>query len=40
MLSNYYAKQDDTKGTELKILTLKQMLQILPIAPALTRFIE
>ena len=40
IMSELYAKQDDTKGTELKILTLKQMLQILPIAPALTRFIE
>ena len=38
--ANYYAKQDETKGTGLKILTLKQMLQILPIASALTRFTE
>ena len=32
--SSYKAKQDETKGTELKILTLKQMLQRLPIALA------
>ena len=38
--ANYYAKQDETKGTGLKLLTLKQMLQILPIASALTRFTE
>ena len=31
---NYYAKQDETKGTELKKLTPKQMLQRLPIALA------
>ena len=30
--SNYKAKQYETKGTGLKILTLKQMLQRLPIA--------
>ena len=32
--SNYKAKQDETKGTGLKILTPKQMLQRLPIALA------
>ena len=32
--SSYKAKQDETKGTGLKILTLKQMLQRLPIALA------
>ena len=32
--ANYYAKQDETKGTGLKILTPKQMLQRLPIALA------
>ena len=31
---NYDAKQNETKGTWLKILTHKQMLQRLPIAPA------
>ena len=31
---NYYAKQDETKGTGLKKLTPKQMLQRLPIALA------
>ena len=30
--SKYKAKQDETKGTRLKILTSKQMLQRLPIA--------
>ena len=30
--SKYKAKQDETKGTGLKILTLKQMLQRLPLA--------
>ena len=36
MLSNakYKAKQNETKGTGLKILTPKQMLQRLPIALA------
>ena len=32
--ANYYAKQDETKGIGLKILTPKQMLQRLPIALA------
>ena len=32
--ANYNAKQIETKGTELKILTTKQMLQRLPIALA------
>ena len=32
--SNYKAKQDETKGTGLKILTPKQMLQRLPTALA------
>ena len=32
--SNYNAKQDETKGTGLKILTPIQMLQRLPIALA------
>ena len=32
--TNYRAKQNETKGTELKILTPKQMLQRLPIALA------
>ena len=32
--TNYNAKQNETKGTELKILTPKQMLQRLPIALA------
>ena len=32
--SNYKARHDETKGTGLKILTLKQMLQKLPIALA------
>ena len=32
--ANYYSKQDKTKGTGLKILTPKQMLQRLPIALA------
>ena len=32
--ANYDAKQNKTKGTGLKILTPKQMLQTLPIAPA------
>ena len=32
--ANYRAKQNDTKGTALKILTPKQILQRLPIAPA------
>ena len=31
---NYRAKQDETKGTELKILTPKQMFQVFPIALA------
>ena len=31
---NYYAKQDETKGTGLKKLTPKQMLQRLPVALA------
>ena len=32
--ANYTAKQNETKGTGLKILALKQMLQRLPIALA------
>ena len=32
--ANYKAKQSETKGTRLKILTPKQMLQRLPIALA------
>ena len=32
--ANYNAKQNETPGKELKILTLKQMLQRLPIALA------
>ena len=32
--SKYKAKQDETKGTGLKILSPKQMLQRLPIALA------
>ena len=32
--ANYRAKQNKAKGTGLKILTLKQMLQRLPIALA------
>ena len=32
--SNYKAKEDATKGTGLKILTPKQLLQRLPIALA------
>ena len=32
--ASYDAKQDETIGTGLKILTPKQMLQILPIALA------
>ena len=32
--ANYSAKQNETKGTKLKILTPKQMLQILAIALA------
>ena len=32
--ANYDAKQNETKGTGLKILTPKQMLQGLPIALA------
>ena len=32
--ANYDAKQNETKGKGLKILTLKQMLQKLPIALA------
>ena len=32
--ANYNAKQNETKGKGLKILTPKQMFQILPIAPA------
>ena len=32
--ASYEAKQDETKGTGLKILTPKQMLQRLPIALA------
>ena len=32
--ANYDAKQNETKGTGLKILTPKQMLQRLPIALA------
>ena len=31
---NYHAKQNETKGTGLKILRSKQMLQRLPIALA------
>ena len=33
-VANYDAKQNETKGTGLKILTPKQMLQRLPIALA------
>ena len=32
--ANYNSKQNETKGTGLKILTPKQMLQRLPIALA------
>ena len=32
--ANYHPKQNETKGTELKILTPKQMVQRLPIALA------
>ena len=32
--TNYNAKQNETKGKELKILTPRQMLQRLPIALA------
>ena len=32
--ANYDSKQNETNGTELKILTPKQMLQRLPIALA------
>ena len=32
--ANYNAKQNETKETGLKVLTPKQMLQRLPIAPA------
>ena len=32
--ASYKSKQNETKGKELKILTPKQMLQILPIALA------
>ena len=32
--ASYEAKQDETKGTGIKILTPKQMLQRLPIALA------
>ena len=32
--ANYDSKQNETKGKGLKILTPKQMLQRLPIAPA------
>ena len=32
--ANYDSNQNETKGTELKILTPKQMLQRLPIALA------
>ena len=32
--SNYKAKQDETKGTGLKILTPKQLFQRMPIALA------
>ena len=32
--ANYSAKQNETKGTRLKVLTPKQMLQRLPIALA------
>ena len=32
--ANYRAKQNETKGTGLKILTPKQMLQWLPVALA------
>ena len=32
--SSYQIRQDETKGTGLKILTLKQMLQRLPITLA------
>ena len=32
--ANYYAKQNETKGTGLKILTPTQILQRLPIALA------
>ena len=35
--ANYNAKQNETKGTELKILTPKQLLQRLPIALAKVR---
>ena len=31
--ANYSAKQNETKGTRLKILTPKEMLQRLAIAP-------
>ena len=30
--ANYKAKQNETKGTGLKVITPKQMLQRLPIA--------
>ena len=32
--ANYDAKQNETRGTELKVLAPKQMLQRLPIAVA------
>ena len=32
--ANYKAKQNETKGTGLKVITSKQMLQRLPIALA------
>ena len=35
--ANYNAKQNETKGTGLKTLTPKQMLQRLPIALALVK---
>ena len=35
--ANYNAKQNETKGTELKILIPKQLLQRLPIALAKVR---
>ena len=35
--ANYYAKQNETTGTGLKLLTTKQMLQRLPIALALVK---
>ena len=35
--AHYNAKQNETKGTELKILTRKQMFERLPIALAKVR---